>query len=245
MEPMAAEKKLSIGEILKQGRARQRLTIEECAKRTHIATRYLTSLEENHWEDLPSESHRLGFLRNYCRFLGVPAEEVLALYRQAASQAPAPAAPVRPKPQAPDSDLGAGWSAPSSSQLIGLGIVVLILAWLIYHGLSRPGGEAGPGLWVRRRESAQARLAVPKPSITVQRIRVKAQGDSWLRIVTGRQLLFEGILPAGAAKEWSANGPFQIKLGNVRALSLFWNDQPVDIQTGARAGMNEIQIPPK
>ncbi len=80
MDTVEAENKNTAGDLLRQGRLRQRLSIAECAKRTHIATRYLEALEEEHWDILPSESHRLGFLKLYSRFLGVPVEEVMALY---------------------------------------------------------------------------------------------------------------------------------------------------------------------
>ena len=78
---MGTENKSKPGEMLKQGRLRQRLSLSECAKRTHISVRYLEALEEEHWNDLPSESHRLGF-KLYCRFLGVSVDDVLALYNQ-------------------------------------------------------------------------------------------------------------------------------------------------------------------
>jgi cytoskeleton protein RodZ len=83
MESMTTENKNTAGELLKQGRLRQRLSIAECAKRTHVSSRYLEALEEEKWGILPSESHRLGFMKLYSKFLGVPTEEVLTLYRQA------------------------------------------------------------------------------------------------------------------------------------------------------------------
>src|SRR5258706_15809628 len=88
MESMTTESNHAAGELLKQGRLRQRLSIAECAKRTHIAQRYIEALEEERWEILPSESHRQGFLKLYSRFLGVPAEEVLELYRQKTAPKP-------------------------------------------------------------------------------------------------------------------------------------------------------------
>ena len=54
-----------------------------------------------------------------------------------------------------------------------------------------------------------------------------------------KKLLFEGILPAQAEKEWSGTGPFSLKMANVSALHVFWNDQPVDIAYGARGGINK------
>src|ERR1035438_2088387 len=82
MDLMTTESRHSAGELLKQGRLRQRLSISGCAKRTHISSRYLEALEEEQWSLLPSESHRLGFIRLYARFLGVPVEEVVGFYQQ-------------------------------------------------------------------------------------------------------------------------------------------------------------------
>src|SRR5438034_8161529 len=102
MESMATESNQAVGELLKQGRLRQRLSIAECAKRTHIAVRYLEALEEEQWNVLPSESHRLGFLKLYARFLGVAADEALGLYQQKAVKPPpsgtSPSPGQRPKP---------------------------------------------------------------------------------------------------------------------------------------------------
>src|SRR5437773_1551959 len=90
----------SIGEALREGRLRQRLSIAECAKRTHISAQYLDALEEERWNDLPSESHRVGFLRLYARFLGVYTDEMIQAYRESkqptASEKPAEIPKVAP-----------------------------------------------------------------------------------------------------------------------------------------------------
>jgi hypothetical protein len=90
--------------------------------------------------------------------------------------------------------------------------------------------------WLRIRPRAP-RLVVPKQDNAVQRIRAKAEADSWLRVSDSQQLLFEGILPAGITKEWSGPGPFRIKVGNVNSVSLQWNDQPLDIIGMARGNV--------
>jgi len=55
------------------------------------------------------------------------------------------------------------------------------------------------------------RLVARKHDVLVQHVRVNASADSWLRVVDNRELIFEGILPAGATKDWSGPGPFHIK----------------------------------
>src|SRR5258706_13878346 len=182
MESMTTESKHAAGELLKQGRLRQRLSIAECSKRTHIAQRYLEALEDERWETLPSESHRLGFLRLYSRFLGVSAEEVLNLYRQKTSPKPVekPAAPVEVKDRrdssrhirtpAPESSWSPSTSVP---QIIGLGVLLLVLAWVMYHAVSPRLLEQNQILWTQQRRSSpsQSRISATKAIARLQKMR--------------------------------------------------------------------------
>jgi transcriptional regulator with XRE-family HTH domain len=251
MEPLNADSSSTAGGILRQGRLRQRLSISECSKRTHISSHYLEALEDERWSDLPSESHRLGFLKLYSRFLGVSVDDVIALYHKKSLPAPAANSPAAPaEGTAPEAEphpvqSAPGWSPSSIPQLVGLGIFTLLVAWLVYHAVVPRVLEQNPMPWSRRRQPHQARLVVPRSSIVNQRVRIKAATDSWLRLTSRNQLCFEGILPAGAVKEWSGPGPFLFKIGNIHAIALFWNDQPVDIQIGAHGIINEVRIPPQ
>jgi cytoskeletal protein RodZ len=251
MESMTTENRSGAGDLLRQARLTQRLSIVECAKRTHIAVRYIEGLEDERWSDLPSESHRLGFLKLYARFLGVSVIDILALYGQnknptvVHNEASAPKPSTDPAPSTPDKPRSTHWSPSSIPQVAGIAIVLLLLAWVVYHVVSPHVSEQNPMPWIRRRPSHQARLVVPKSSITTQQVNIKAQSDSWLRVSSRNELLFEGILPAGTSKSWSGPGPFQLKIGDVRAITLFWNDQPVDIVLGAHGTINDIRIPPQ
>ena len=251
---MTTDNQQTVGELLKQGRLRQRLSIAECAKRTHIAQRYLEALEEERWNILPSESHRLGFLKLYSRFLGVQADEVLNLYRQETAPKPAEktgAAAAEPKTErrsavhARRQVPAASWSPRTIPQLLGLATILLVLAWVVYHVVNPRLAEQNQIPWARRRSPTQSRLVTPKTIARIQKVRIKANTSSWLRVISKNELLYEGILPSGSIKEWSGAGPFQLKIGNYRAVSLFWNDQPVDVATGAVGNVNLIRIPPQ
>ncbi len=261
METMSTENQNTVGEILKQGRLRQRLSVAECAKRTHIAPRFIEALEEQRWNELPSESHRLGFLRLYARFLGVSADDVLALYKQ--QMAPASTTSKEPQPVADNKksvekskspDVSprirtaprAAWTPSSIPQLIALGIVLLILAWVVYHVVSPRLLDQSRLPWSRRRESSDARLSSPsKPLTQTHKVYIKANSDCWIRVTSANILLYEGILPRDTNREWSGPGPFSFKIGNVQAVSLYWNDQPVDLSVSARGGTSNIRIPPQ
>ena len=241
---MGTDSKASLGELLRQGRLRQRLSIAECAKRTHISSRYLEALEDERWADLPSESHRLGFLRLYSRFLGVSADEAVSLYHEKITGNPTTVQTLREKKHDEETPSNS-WYPGSWLQAVGLMVLLLLVSWTLYHGVSKRFFEQHYQSLVRLPPRfKQARLLVTRQATTPQRIRIVAGADSWLRVVENHRLLFEGILPSGAAKDWSGQGPFQFKIGNVKAISVFWNDQPVDIQSGAQSGISDIQIPP-
>jgi cytoskeleton protein RodZ len=239
------------GSLLKQGRLRQKLSIVECAKRTHISPRFLEALEEQRWSDLPSESHRVGFLQTYSRFLGLPTDEVMSLYRQEKQSADASSAEKTTQSKRAASEQatreaqqqGLNLWPRSPAQLVIIAALVLLGAWLGYHAFVDTDVSELPGGLVARNRPKQSRLVAPKPTNNVQKVRILAEADSWIRITENRQLRFEGILPAGTSKEWSGAGPFHLKMGNAKAVSLFWNDQAVDVASNARGGINEVQLP--
>ena len=71
----------SIGEKLRLARERNSLTIDQVARETHVAKRFLKALEDEDFSAFPGETYALGFLRNYSEYLGLNPEELVGLYR--------------------------------------------------------------------------------------------------------------------------------------------------------------------
>jgi len=71
----------SIGEKLRLARERNSLTIDQVARETHVAKRFLKALEDEDFSAFPGETYALGFLRNYSEYLGLNAEELVGIYR--------------------------------------------------------------------------------------------------------------------------------------------------------------------
>jgi hypothetical protein len=221
---------------------RQRLSIAECAKRTHVIARYLEALEEEHWQAMPSESHREGFLKLYCRFLGISPEEAMSLYRE--NRSSAASAGELPSPRATRPTAKAQWEPVSGQQIGVLIVVLLLLMWVLYHLFGHQFSEQRSRVWFKSRRSQHTRLVQSKARAVVQHVVVRAEKDSWMRVIDNREMIFEGILPAGATKEWKGPGPFTIKLGDVRAVSVYWNEQPIDVTVGAHGIVNALRLPP-
>ncbi len=71
----------SIGEKLRLARERNNLTLEQIARDTHVAKRFLKALEDEDFSVFPGETYVMGFLRNYSEYLGLNPEELVAVYR--------------------------------------------------------------------------------------------------------------------------------------------------------------------
>ena len=73
---------IRIGEKLREERIRKGFTLEEVSKATKIRYSFLSALERGSYKDLPSGTYAYGFVRNYAKFLGLPEEEMLALFKR-------------------------------------------------------------------------------------------------------------------------------------------------------------------
>ncbi len=72
----------TIGQEFAEERKRQGLTLEEVARDTKIKEEFLRAMEKGDFKALPSSAYAYGFVRNYAKFLGLPVEKSLAIYRR-------------------------------------------------------------------------------------------------------------------------------------------------------------------
>lgn len=72
----------TIGQEFAQERRRQGLTTSEVAKATKIKEPFLIAIEKGDFKALPSSAYAYGFVRNYAKYLGLPVEKSLAIYRR-------------------------------------------------------------------------------------------------------------------------------------------------------------------
>ena len=69
---------MDLGQLLRQKREAQELSLADVEEQTRIRQRYLSALESDDWDDLPNEVVARGFLRTYASFLGLDPDELLA-----------------------------------------------------------------------------------------------------------------------------------------------------------------------
>jgi len=91
----------SLGVYLRDLRARRGLSLDEVARLTRVASRYIEALETVAYGSLPAPVFTRGYIRAYCQALHEPVEEALALYHSQSGRTPAPTQPVRAPAAAP------------------------------------------------------------------------------------------------------------------------------------------------
>lgn len=73
---------IRVGQKLKEERLKQKLSIEEVSIATKIRISFLDHIEHGEYDKLPSSAYAAGFVRNYIEFLGLPTNEMMALFRR-------------------------------------------------------------------------------------------------------------------------------------------------------------------
>src|SRR5687768_11572887 len=86
-----------LGERFREAREARGISILEASTATRILPRYLQAIEAGDVASLPGDVYARGFVRNYAQLLGLPAEEMVGLYRKERGE---PTSPIKIVPAA-------------------------------------------------------------------------------------------------------------------------------------------------
>lgn len=127
----------SVGEYLRDLRTRRGVSLDEVARTTRVARRYLQSLENDAFEDLPAPVFIRGFIRAYCQALGEPPHEALAYYDGHDGRTPPLPAPLVAAARA------GGWDPRTRGTIVVSLILMLVLGIALFTValVIRPGGD--------------------------------------------------------------------------------------------------------
>jgi len=146
----------SVGQILRDAREAQGITLEDAAARLRLMQRQVEAMETDDFESLDPPVFARGFVRNYARLLGLAPEALLARMEGAPAE-PTVVSPAAP-PQ-PHSWLTSPWLI-----LLLLGLLVAVVApvalygWLNSEGKDDPSQQVPPAT-----QTDSAPTAVPAP----------------------------------------------------------------------------------
>ena len=111
----------TVGQIFQKTREEKGININEIALQTNMGKRYLDALESDNYDLFPSETHILGFIRNYSSYLELDPDQMIDIYKRTILQ----------ETPAPYEEL----TAPSKAG-INPSILIVLLAVLAIGGLT-------------------------------------------------------------------------------------------------------------
>jgi cytoskeletal protein RodZ len=71
----------SVGQTLKRKRLERGFDLADIARETRIPLRHLEAIEQDNYDRLPAYPYAVGFVRNYTKFLGLPADQIVQQFK--------------------------------------------------------------------------------------------------------------------------------------------------------------------
>jgi cytoskeleton protein RodZ len=134
---------MGIGDVLRDARRRQGVSLSDAAEVTKVRESYLAALEQEEFEALGGDVYVKGFITSYARFLALDPEPLLVTFRTHAKEREDARPPLRGSNRRPMMDMP-GAESPRTvpvGAVVLLVMVVLIALVLVVLGL-RGGGDA-------------------------------------------------------------------------------------------------------
>lgn len=238
----------TIGNTLKEARAKKDLTLEDVQAKLKIHPRVLQLLEEDRFEKLPSPLFVRSFLRSYADFLEVNSDELLQAYEREGRREPEQVIFLRPAEERLRAERSREfpWAA-----VAGVAAAVAFTG-LVFGGaalLKRIEWPKAPPKPARVERKAVPKAApAPAPASAAKRewlrsveqgnfpkiakrtpleLTVKAVDNVWLRVTADGQVVFQQTMRRGASNVWSAKTGLEIWTGNSSNMALSLNGYPL------------------
>lgn len=164
-----------MGQILRQERERQGVSLEKAAAEIKISKKYLTALEEGRRDELPHPVYAKGFLKNYTRLLGLdPGEftEVLDQFHAVEEDHLLDGPRYEVKESSPSIRQGSAPSGfkPSLWFVVPLAVIFIGLIWYFFFGggVSSHLTDLSSLFTSKTSTQAQEQPAPPKPLVSAK-----------------------------------------------------------------------------
>ena len=249
-QPSSHSELALFGEELRREREIRGISLKEIADSTKISKRFLEAIERNDHKTLPAPVFTRGFVREYARYLGLNAEEMVNRYNYAAAgddriehsphldrlvTTPAP----QEQPPRPKEGIPPPYKRIDRNVFIVIGLVAGLAAvswWAIKHKReARAEADARLAAEVRPPVVPKAAVVpVPPPAAPAEsqplRMTLELTDDSWITLSVDGKTVINDELQAGERRTLEANDEFRFKtIGNAAA---------------AIVTIDNIQVPP-
>jgi len=245
----------SFGEELRREREIRGISLKEISDATKISKRFLEAIERNDHRTLPAPVFTRGFVREYARYLGLNAEEMVNRYNFAAAgddrieksihldRLTQPQAPVKPvKPMKPRG-IPPAYARIDRNVVVTAVIVLALIAVAVWAVRNRrevtariDGLEAHDTVGTVHAATTATPASVPAPVAAPQnpatadtlRLIVELTGDSWVSLDADGKSVYNDEMHQGDRRTFEAKDRFRFRtIGNAAGVSLTLNDVKV------------------
>ena len=242
------ESEKSVGTILKEARLAKGLSIADAEQANSVRARYLEAVENDEYEKTPGEVFLKGIIRNYGNYLGLDGLELVKLYKanhQGVAAENINSAGIREVEKVrlniqlkEKRDIGSGTGRFEMPQLpmkqIAAGLAVVVLLGIGYVAVPKVIDyfKNMPQVEQKQEEvQANASTAVKPPSILDKvQVEMEAKDSCWTEVTADGKEVFVGMLNAKDKRTFEAKDKIVVKYGNIGAMKLIVNGQPVDLK---------------
>jgi hypothetical protein len=230
----------SFGEELRREREIRGISLKEIADATKISKRFLDALERNDHRTLPAPVFTRGFVREYSRYVGLNAEEMVNRYNFAAATddriekppqvekySQSPPRDISPKPPRKRGIPPA--YARVNRNLIATAFIAAALAavawWAVQHRRFAEDVAAEPAVVATSTAAVPPPLR-PKPVVDDSKLHlaVEVVEESWVELEADGEQVIKGTMEKGERRTFEAREAFRfLKIGNPPGLKLTLN----------------------
>ena len=237
----------AFGEELRREREIRGISLKEIADATKISRRFLEAIERNDHKTLPAPVFTRGFVREYARYLGLSAEEIVTRYNYAAAgddriEKSAHLTSLVTERAAEEPKATRPRGIPTPLARIDRGVYVLLLlivalavaiTWAVKH--RRAAGSVDTAESQHEAPARPAAIPAPPPPATASsapppvndstlRLTLSFVDDSWVMLEVDHQTIsFDAA--KGEKKSFEAKDHFRFKtIGNAGGMEMTLND---------------------
>jgi transcriptional regulator with XRE-family HTH domain len=246
-DPQAISELASFGEELRREREIRGISLKEISDATKISKRFLEAIERNDHKTLPAPVFTRGFVREYARYLGLNADEIVNRYNYAAAgderieKSPHLERLVQMQTAHREPPQPKGIPPPYARVDRNVYILIVIVAalagltwWAVKHkrAIQEVAADVGSApakakatVPVTRGETKIPVETTSAPQSDMLRLTIEAIDDSWISLEADGKTVINDELRRGTRRTLEAKDSFHFRtIGNAGGIVLTLND---------------------
>ncbi|MDD3897365.1 MAG: DUF4115 domain-containing protein [Syntrophomonadaceae bacterium] len=214
---------MSFGEKLREVREAMGYSLDYIEEETKIRKLYIEALEQETFEVLPPRVYATGFVRRYCKLLGLNSDEMVEEFQSLAYTHESlhdVAAPIKQK------EVDIGFHIPFRNILAGIIFLIiaiwagkLVLGYITVH-IDVHDKQAPP--------KVEEPVNPPVAEIKKALVLIEANQDCWLNVEVDGETVFTKTLKAGEKQEFEGKQSVYLKAGNAGGIDITYNGKKVE-----------------